>query len=151
MKRLLFVLVLTGVLGTTSAQQFVLRTYLEKTKISVKTGSSFGVENRYGWEYGGFYQQSLLMESFLGNEEKTNLPRFYEKEFYGMYFAAPVIVSSGIVLKAQVRTGVSNGANFVITPSLLADYKPSRHIRFGVGLGSRAFRPTMQGSLSIIL
>ncbi|MEP1094105.1 MAG: hypothetical protein ABJG78_03295 [Cyclobacteriaceae bacterium] len=150
MKYLLLALSLAAVLGTTSAQQFVLKTYTEKTKISTKTGTAFGIENRYGWEYGGFYQESSLMESLLSNEKKANLPRFYEKEFYGMYFSAPVMDSKYVVLKAHVRTGVSNGQNFVITPSFFADYNPSHHIRFGVGVGTRAFRPTLQGSLSIL-
>ena len=125
----LFTITLAAVLGTASAQQFVMRTYVEKTKISMKSGTAFGMENRYGWEYGGFYQESSLMESLLSNEEKGALPRFYEKEFYGMYFAAPVMDTKYVVVKAQVRTGVSNGENFVITPSVLADYSPSRHIR----------------------
>lgn len=150
MKNLLLTLSLAAVLGTASAQQFILKTYVEKTKIGMKSGTAFGIENRYGWEYGGYYQESSLMESLLSNEEKAVLPRFYEREFYGMYFSAPLLDSKYVILKAHVRTGVSNGENFVITPSILADYSPSRHIRFGVGIGSRAFRPTLQGSLSIL-
>ncbi len=149
-KNLLFSVVLIVALGTASAQDVIVKTYVEKTRVGVKSGTSVGMENSYGWEYGGFYQESSLLESLMSEEQKALLPRNYEKTFYGAYFAAPVMESEFVVLKAHIRTGISNGENFVITPSLLADYKISSIARFGFGLGSRAFQPTMQASFSIL-
>lgn len=151
MKRItLPIFMLATIMGVASAQQFILKTYAEKTSVSIKSGTAIGIENGFGWEYGGFFQESSLMESLLSEEAKKGLPRFYEREFYGLYFAVPVVDTNYLTLKAQVRSGVSNGQNFVITPSVLADYSPFNHIRLGVGLGVRAFRATMQGSFSII-
>lgn len=144
-------LVFAAVLGTVSAQKLIVKTYVEKTHMSPKTGTAIGFENRYLWEYGAFFQEASLMESFLMSEAaKEALPRHYEKEFAGIYFAVPVMSREHFTVKANVRTGVSNGENFVITPSLLADYKLAEHIRLGMGVGSRAFRPTLQGSLSFV-
>ncbi|MEQ8905205.1 hypothetical protein [Ekhidna sp.] len=148
-KQLILLLLFAAVLGTASAQKVIVRTYIEKTHMSPKTGTSIGFENQFQWEYGAFFQEASLMESFMMSEEdKESLPHQYEKEFAGIYFAVPVVSREQIVLKANVRTGVSNGENFVITPSLLADYKPMKHVRIGMGVGSRAFRPTLQASVS---
>ncbi|WP_425390701.1 hypothetical protein [Ekhidna sp.] len=150
-KPFLLVVFLLTLMGLASGQELVVKTYVEKTHMSPKTGTAIGFENQYQWEYGAFFQETSLVESFMMSEaDKAALPRHYEKEFYGLYFAVPVMLREQFVVKANVRTGVSNGENFVITPSLLADYKLAEHIRVGMGLGSRAFRPTLQGSLSFV-
>ncbi|MEQ9468293.1 MAG: hypothetical protein RLN88_12845 [Ekhidna sp.] len=149
-KQLLLPLLFAAVLGTASAQNVIVRTYVEKTNMSPKTGTSIGFENRYQWEYGAFFQEASLMESFMMSEEDLEaLPHQYEKDFAGLYFAVPVISRELFVVKANVRTGMSNGENFVITPSVLADYKPIKHVRIGMGVGSRAFRPTLQASVAL--
>ena len=149
-KHILLILLFVGVLGTASAQKMIIRTYVEKTHMSPKTGTAIGFENRFLWEYGAFFQEASLMESFLMSEaEKAALPRHYEKDLTGIYFAVPVIARESFIVKANVRTGVSNGENFVITPSVLADYMPVKHVRIGVGVGSRAFRPTLQASFAL--
>ena len=125
MKNLLLASILmVTVLGTASSQKIIVKTYFEQTHMSPKTGTSISFENSLGWEFGGFFQESSLMESLLMNEDElSQMPRFYEKEFYGAFFSVPVRRSERIDLKVQVRTGVTNGQNFLITPSLLADYK----------------------------
>lgn len=148
-KQLLLPLLLVAVLGTASAQKLVVKTYVEKTNMSPKTGTSIGFENKFKWEFGGFYQEASLMESImLTDEDLENLPRLYEKEFGGIYIAVPMTIREKYVIKAQVRTGVTNGENFTITPSVLADYMLADKIRIGMGVGSRGFRPTMQASVS---
>ncbi len=149
-KLLLLSLVLIAVIGTASAQKVIVRTYIEKTHMSPKTGTAIGFENRFKWEYGAFFQEASLMESFMMTEEELEaLPHQYEKEFAGVYFAVPIISREQFVVKANVRTGMSNGENFVITPSVLADFQPIKHISIGMGVGSRAFRPTLQASVAL--
>lgn len=149
-KQLLLPLLFAAVLGTASAQNVIVRTYIEKTHMSPKTGTSIGFENKYQWEYGAFFQEASLMESFMMSEEELeSLPHQYERDFAGIYFAVPIVAREQFVVKANVRTGMSNGENFVITPSVLADYMPIKHFRLGLGVGSRAFRPTLQASVAL--
>ncbi len=148
-KQLLILLFFVAVLASASAQNLVIRTYVEKTHMSPKTGTSIGFENRFQWEYGVFFQEASLMESFMmSDEDRDNLPRNYEREFTGLYFAVPIVSRDSYVIKANVRTGMTNGQNFAITPSVLADYKLARYIRLGMGVGSRNLRPTLQASVA---
>ncbi|MEP1033542.1 hypothetical protein [Ekhidna sp.] len=149
-KYILLSLLFAAVLGTASAQKVIIKTYVERTHMSPKTGTAIGFENRFLWEYGVFFQEASLMESFMMSEQdKEALPRHYEKDFSGIYFAVPIVARESFLLKANVRTGVSNGENFVITPSVLADFMPVKHVRLGLGVGSRAFRPTIQASVAL--
>ncbi len=149
-KHILFTLLFAAVLGTVSAQKVIIRTYVEKTHMSPKTGTAIGFENRFLWEYGAFFQEASLMESFMmSDEERAALPREYEKDLTGIYFAVPIVARESFIVKANVRTGVSNGENFVITPSVLADFMPVKHVHIGLGVGSRAFRPTLQASFAL--
>ena len=149
-KPLLFLVLLLLIMSIASAQKVIVRTYIEKTHMSPKTGTAIGFENKFRWEYGAFFQEASLMESFMMTEEELEaLPHVYEKEFAGVYFAVPIISREQFVVKANVRTGMSNGENFVITPSVLADFQPMKHISIGMGVGSRAFRPTLQASVAL--
>ncbi|MEO1255672.1 MAG: hypothetical protein AAFY41_12445, partial [Bacteroidota bacterium] len=76
------------------------------------------------------------------------LPHHYEREFAGLYVAVPITSREFYVIKANVRTGMTNGENFAITPSIQADYKLAKYIRIGMGVGSRNFRPSLQGSVA---
>jgi len=101
-KQLLLSLVFAAVLGTASAQKVIVRTYIEKTHMSPKTGTSIGFENRYQWEYGAFFQEASLMESFMmSKEELESLPHQYEKDFAGIYFAVPIVAREQFVVKAR--------------------------------------------------
>ncbi|MEM9337768.1 MAG: hypothetical protein AAGA66_03510 [Bacteroidota bacterium] len=151
-KNIIILMLSTAIFGTASAQQLTLKTYMEKTHIGIKTGTSVGMTNQFGWEYGGFFQEASLMESLtMSDEQLRNLPRTYERNFYGLYLGIPVMERSLMNIKVQLRTGVQNGENFVITPSLLGNFTPHKSIGFGLGVGMRMFKPTLQGSFSITL
>ncbi len=147
-KQLLILLFFVAIVAPVFAQ-VIFRTYVEKTQISPKVGVSIGFENQFQWEYGAFFQETSLMESLMMSEvDKEALPQYYEKRFVGLYVAVPIVFRKSYVVKANIRTGVTNGENFIITPSVLADYKLARHIRVGVGMGLRNLRPTLQSSVA---
>jgi hypothetical protein len=140
-------LVLAGVLGTANAQLTV-RSYAEKTHISMKTGVALGYELENAVEFGGFFQDASIFNR--GNLE-SDMPSYFEREFWGVFAAYPFYNSQKFDVKYQVRTGVTNGENFLITSSLLADFSPIRSVKFGAGIGSRNFQPTLQTSVTIKL
>ncbi len=156
MKSLTFILVVflfSSHMG--NAQQLFMSSYFEATKVSPKLGTEMGARlsydidyagynNRMWIEMGGFYQKeaNVLFE----NNETVSL-RFYEKEFYGLFFAAPVTSFNNGSLMLKVRTGVINGENFAITPSAIANYRLSRHLEINIGVGVRSFNPTVQSGI----
>ena len=150
---ILIIVMLVVVLGTANAQQAVTRVYNEKTKIGLKTGVAVGYESRYGIELGGFYQEADLLDKVFNKNESSQSvkPRQYEKQFYGVYFGARITSSNWYDLKFNVRTGVTNGENFAITPSVLANVIATKNVQLTVGVGSRAFRPTLQTGISVKL
>ena len=131
---------------TLSAQDLTARSYVEKTAIGNKLGTAVGYIFPCKVEVGGFYQKNA---EFMNAQEITE--RFYEKEFAGMYLNLPLKHYHKINFDLNVRTGVVNGQNFAITPSLLGSYSPVKAIKMGVGVGARMFRPTLQASLAIRL
>ena len=132
--------------GAASAQKLNASTYIEKTHISPKIGTSLGVIFQSNIEVGGFYQQSADPI-----EREYGRPLMEEREFYGVFFAYPVIGSNKANVKLNVRTGVSNNENFVITPGLLANYSPVKQVTVSGGVGTRAFRPTLLAGVKINL
>lgn len=145
--KLYSLIILAGLFSTRMyAQELSASTYLEKTHISPKVGTTVGVQFASDIEVGGFYQQSADPV-----EREYGRPLTEEREFYGVFFAYPVIGNDNANVKMNVRTGVSNGENFVITPSLYANYTPFRNITISSGVGTRALRPTLLASLKINL
>lgn len=126
-----------------NAQGFQASTYIERTHVSPKVGTAVGYEfSKTQIEVGGFFQQSTVQL-----EAEAGRPMTSEMNFIGAYFAYP-LVNKGIAnLKLNVRTGVSNGENFSITPSVLANVKPLKNISLGAGIGTRALRPTFMASV----
>ena len=104
------------------------------------------INSKAGIEVGGFFQKAVE-----GTAPEGATPWNYEKEFYGAYFTYPVVSGYFVDLGFNVRTGVSNGENFVITPSILTSIAPIQQIKIGAGLGVRAMRPTVQGTITIRL
>ena len=152
MKKLASILVTSLVATLALGQSFIASTYVEKTSVSPKTGFSIGIENDYNIGYGAFYQESKLAEAaFMSQDERNNLPKRYEKVFYGLYLSVPVADYYRGSLVANIRTGVANGESFIITPSLLANYELTNTLSIGGGLGVRSFAPTFQTSISINL
>jgi hypothetical protein len=119
-------------------------TYIERTVVSPKLGTSIGYVFDNNFEVGGFYQQSA--EGISSEQPK---PFLYEKEMYGAFVACPLVASRKANLKLNIRTGVSNGENFVITPSFQGNFQAARMVTLGAGVGVRALRPTMMASLKI--
>lgn len=148
MKTIVCMLAAMALAGSAVSQKLKVRSYVESTEISPKLGTAIGFENAYFWEYGAFYQayapaiQEGLHEYF---------PKFSERKFLGLFFAAPISKGSYYSMKFNVRSGVSNGENFVITTSVLADFYPAKNLSIGCGIGSRAFRPTFQASVALTL
>jgi hypothetical protein len=130
-----------------TAQQLTAKAYVEKTNLNLKNGMGVGFNFANDAEVGGFYQES----AGFGNMEQQPLSTFVEQEFYGIYGAYPLMNRRVVDVKYQVRTGVSNGQNFVITSSILTDVMVMNRIKVGAGVGSRNFRPTLQSSISIAL
>jgi len=166
-KTILLSIVFAAVLGMATAQtnqftddpikmtapqagiRLVATTYIEQTSVSPKGGTAIGVVFKNAMSVGVFYQESKVVKGLMGQEQYLALPSDYEKEFYGAYFTAPIDDQGLIGFDVQIRAGISNGENFVITPSLLSSLKLTRSIELGAGVGVRAFRPTVQSSLTI--
>lgn len=140
----LIILLHVGAIG----QQLQASVYLEQTHISPKLGTAIGYQfnGAYRFEVGGFYQKSTIeLHAEAGRPLKS------ENEFYGAFFAYPLLDGKWTSVKVNIRTGVSNGENFVITPALLADIKPLKHIHLGGGIGIRSFRPTYMATVKFNL
>ena len=121
-------------------------TFVERTHVSPKFGSSFGYQWDNQIELGGFYQTA---QENAGVSEHRR--RWMEREFYGIYFNYPMIGYAKANVKLNIRTGVVNGETFIITPGVLAHYSPIKQITVGAGLGTRTMRPTYRASLMINL
>ena len=150
MKKLIAFTVIVLIAQIGYGQNLSLRTYVESTNVSSKMGTAIGFENDLGFEYGGFYQESTLMDNLI-KKETTTRPRLYEKEFFGLYGAAAIVQKASYDLKLQVRMGVVNREHFSITPSILANYHLFKSVSIGGGIGTRAFQLTYQGSITIRL
>lgn len=149
MKKFIVAVILIIALNVDSlGQQLQASTYMEQTHISPKLGVAIGYrfEGTHSFEVGGFYQRSTVE-----TKAEAGRPLKSENEFYGAFFAYPLVNKRLTVVNFNIRTGVSNGENFVITPSLLADLKPLKNINFGGGIGIRSFRPTYLVSIKINL
>lgn len=140
------VLVLSFIATVANAQSPQVSTYFEKTSVGPKIGFSAGYQFIDLIEVGAFYQKAVN-----STEVEETRRQYYEKEFYGAYFAYPIIDHCKTSLKFNLRTGVTNGENFLITPSLLANYHLLQRVSIGGGMGVRTFKPTWQAHLKIDL
>lgn len=143
-----YFLLIVGAASVVQAQKVVFSSYIEKTHVSTKAGHLLGFESKSQIELGAFFQQHTPS---LNNEGADQIPRRFEEDFAGIYFGSVVHKWTWADIKARVRTGLSNGENFVITPSMHLEAKPAKWARVGLGIGTRSFRPTLQTSFSIIL
>ena len=139
------------------SQGFEVRTYVEQTIVGTKVGTAIGRETKasyrtpLSWEYGGFYQEAVDLSNAPVNEVDKEAATVYEKEFFGLYGGVVLRDGNFINVRFNVRTGVTNRENFAITPSVLGQVKVLRSVRIGGGLGIRSFRPTYQGSITVVL
>ncbi len=123
---------------------FATGSYVEKTCVNAKIGTRIGWLTKQGFEVGGFYQNEANI--FQSTEDK---PLFYEKEFFGVFMAAPVFVRDNYQVKLNVRTGAVNQINFAITPSVVMDYKLFNQVHLNGGIGVKALKPTLQAGIRI--
>lgn len=129
-----------------AAQGVTISTYVEQTKTSPKLGYMLGYtfDSEIAIEVGLFYHNELpgydhiLAESYMKRRET---------QFAGFYFGYPAINTEKFDLIIQIRTGVVNNENFVITPTIEGRYKASKRIYVGAGLGTRCFSPTALGKV----
>ncbi len=142
-------IIITILLSTQTAygQTVVTSTYLEQTQISPKLGYSIGYQfHESPVELGAFQQRSMTM---LDGDHAG--PTDYEKDFTGLYMNYEMLQNRLLTLCFKIRTGVSNGENFVITPSVMGDYQIFRKVQLSGGLGVRAFRPTLLSGIKITI
>jgi hypothetical protein len=125
-------------------QQLAATVYVENTCISPKMGTMVGWEFGNLFEVGGFYQQCAK-----GVETEALTPPTCEKEMFGAYVACPVLVGQRTNLKLNIRTGVCNKQNFVISPSVRGSFKATRWAQVTAGVGVRGVSPTLMAGLRI--
>ncbi len=137
------------------AQSLTLSSYMEQTRVSPKIGTSVGYQfvSEYAYtdfifaaEVGGFYQQEVSTVS--GENAKK---RHREKSFFGIYMETPLVYLNKFSMGLNVRTGIQNKENFMITPSIKAKYQPADFISFSAGMGARCMQPTMLLDVKISL
>ena len=68
-----------------------------------------------------------------------------------VYFACRIGQFDAVDIQFNIRTVVTNGQNFVISPSILAGYEPIRKVIISAGIGVRAFMPTLQAGVKFLL
>ncbi len=129
-----------------NAQSYKASSYVERTHLDVKVGTTFSCEFRDRGEIGAFYQKS----AYQPQKENVRQNRI-EQEFYGAFFSYPIRNTQKTSLKFNTRIGVSNNEYFVITPCILASYIPVKNLSFTGGVGIRAFIPTLVGSVALNL
>ena len=148
MKKLSLIIMSVVMASAAIGQGLVTSTYVETTSVGPKAGIAVGAVNQYG----GFYQESKTLESLVMSETtRSALPHRYERVFAGLYFSVPVTFYNRGEIKFNVRTGVVNKESFIITPSLLADYRLNNLISIGGGVGVRNMAPTIQTKISFTL
>ncbi|MEQ6122526.1 hypothetical protein [Reichenbachiella sp. MALMAid0571] len=139
-------IILIGFLMSAYAQEWMVESYMERTHISTKIGTSVGLVLSGNIKVGAFYQKHANTSLF----QEEELPHLYEEHFKGIYFSYPIKQSKIFELDMKIRTGLTN-VGFIITPSFHAYVEPIRKVRLGLGLGMRMLRPTVQPSISITL
>jgi hypothetical protein len=145
--RLALAIVAIFAIHIASAQQVITSSYVEYSHVSSKLGYSVGYQ--FGdthIEVGAFQQNSMNNPS-----TEVGAPADYEQKFAGVYMNYPIVQGNALSLSFKIRTGVSNGENFVITPAVNGDYKLYKKVQITGGLGVRAFRPTLVSGIKIII
>lgn len=148
MKKPILSLILIAMTASLGFAQINARLYTEVTHVSPKMGTalSYSIPGYIGdIELGVFYQKSA---SEVGDPNE-NMQRNYEKEFYGVLTSFTMIDKQIFELDIDIRTGMVNSSNFVITPSVRAGLKLGQKLSINAGVGTRCFRPTYTAGLSV--
>lgn len=143
-----FVLLMFAFIATTKAQGITASTYIEQTKVSPKLGYMIGYHfgSEYGIEVGGFIQNEMQSPGQTTDTEYYMQRR--ETSFAGMYFNYPAYMGNKFEVTIQIRTGVVNAENFVITPSVEGSYKLTQKLLVSAGVGTRCFTPTLMSRVA---
>jgi hypothetical protein len=145
--RLLVAILSIFAIQAVTAQRVITSSYMEYTKVSPKLGYSIGYQ--FGdthIEVGAFQQNNMAPEN-----TEASTPSDYEQKFTGVYMNYPMLETKALNLTFKIRTGISNGENFVITPAINGDYKLYKKVQLTGGVGVRAFRPTLVSGIKIII
>ena len=148
MKKLILSFAIFALGATAASAQINARLYTEVTHVSPKIGTAvtYSLPGCVGdIELGVFYQKSA---SQIGDpSERMQTP--YEKEFYGLLTSFTMLDKSFFELDLDLRTGIANGSNFVITPSVNAGLKLGQQLKINAGIGTRCFRPTYTAGIAV--
>ncbi|MFY0608405.1 MAG: hypothetical protein JXR10_16925 [Cyclobacteriaceae bacterium] len=142
----LITIILAITTSVLQAQQLTAKSYLEQTYVGPKLGTAIGLMFPCNIEVGGFYQESTTAFG-----EAETLPWLKERQFAGAFMNYPIMQKEFLGLSFNIRTGVSNGENFLITPTVLGYIMPLPRVKVSGGLGVRAFSPTLQGGITLVL
>jgi hypothetical protein len=147
MKKLISTFAILALGASFTFAQVNARLYTEVTHVSPKIGTAltYSVPGYIGdIQLGVFYQKSAAV---VGDpNEAMQTP--YEKEFYGLFTSFTMLDKQMFELDLDIRTGMANGSNFVITPSVAAGLKLGK-LSLNAGIGTRCFRPTYTAGISV--
>ena len=147
MKKLILTLAIFAFGASLGYAQVNARLYTEVTHVSPKIGTAitYSVPGYIGdIELGVFYQKSA---SLVGNvNEAMQTP--YEKEFYGLLTSFTMLDKPLFELDVDIRTGMVNSSNFVITPSVRGGLKLGK-LSLNAGIGTRCFKATYTAGMSV--
>lgn len=109
----------------------------QRQKFGIMAGKLFIDENQYyktsyGTVVGVFYQSVLIKQKQPNNFRHTR-----ERIFYGAYTEFIFNSSRKITISFNIRTGVQNGVNFVITPMLKTGVRVSPKVKLEAGLSQK--------------
>ncbi len=138
-KQILVICFLSLVVKTAYTQGFKAYSYTESSKFSTRLGTAFGFETNNSFEFGAFYHVKP-------GKSSESRPK-HEYKFVGGYFAMPFVSNQNFNLKFKARVGMVNRENFVITPSLDAQFYLNKFIGLGLGVGTRNLNPTVMTSI----
>ena len=120
------------ILGSSAAiAQINAHLYTEVTHVSPKIGTAitYAVPGTIGdIELGVFYQKSA---SQIGDPSEL-LQTPYEEQFYGLWTSFTMLDKPRYELDLDIRTGMANGTNFVITPSVRGGLKLGEKLKINL-------------------
>jgi hypothetical protein len=145
-KAIIIAVLALGLTSVAMSQTMQVTSYVENTHVSPKLGTAITYLFPGMIEAGAFYQQSATPI-----EQEYGRPLREEREFLGAYMAYPFFIGDKWNVKLNVRTGISNKENFVITPAVQGTYALFRQIKIMAGVGTRNFRPTLMAGFKLTL
>lgn len=150
MKTIILSLTILSLAVSVASAQVNARLYTEVTHVSPKVGTAvtYSLPGYIGdIELGVFYQKSAAQ---IGDPTET-MQTPYEEQFYGLWTSFTMLDKPRYELDLDIRTGMVNSSNFVITPSVRGAFKLGQKLNINLGIGTRCFRPTYTAGISVKL